>query len=118
MNKIREGNKGIAVYHCVEKYEGFSQAAQDIYNLVKMAKDQYPNKTIGVYLDVKGHKNKEGGFDDDMFELLTYFIMEMIMPYISELHQPLGDFSNPHPKNEVMKELKIVKEESYASQSN
>ena len=111
MNKIREGNKGVAVYHCVEKYEGFNQAAQDIYDLVKEAKSICPDKKITLYLDVKGHKNPSGGFDDDMFELLTYFVMEMIMPYISELYQPLGEFSNPNPKNEMMRELKIMKEE-------
>lgn len=108
---IKEDEKGIAIYHCIKKYEDFNRAANNLFNLVKEAKEKYPERKIGVYIDIEGHKTREGAFDEDMFELQSYFIMEQIYPYVSEIHEPLAEIKNNNPKNNIPKQLLIKKEE-------
>lgn len=108
---MEEKNKeGIAIYHCVKKHENFEKAAQDTFNLVKNASEYNQKQKRVIYLDIEGHKNSVGGFDNDMLKLQTNFIMSQIMPYISELYQPLGHVINKEQKDFVMKELKILEE--------
>lgn len=50
-----------------------------------------------------------GGFDKDMFELQRYFLMGFMMPYLAELHMPLGGFANKvYQQNDVPSDLNIV----------
>jgi len=43
-----------------------------------------------LYLDIDGHRNREGGFDADMLELQQHFILGFLMQFLSEVNMPLA----------------------------
>jgi len=63
------GQNKIVLYHRVMRRENFEKAATDIFNLLKSAQTKSPNVTRILYVDIDGHKNDQGGYDNDMFEL-------------------------------------------------
>ena len=65
------------------------------------------------FLDIEGHRNSEGGFDHEMFELLNEFLMGFLGPFIKEARTPLIHFINPQLQdNDLPDELRIVKASS------
>ncbi|WNS42284.1 hypothetical protein [Paenibacillus sp. MMS20-IR301] len=105
---MKEDNRGIAIYHVVKRKEGFEKSAEILFTLVKNAQEKYPNKNRMIYLDIEGHKNKDGGFDHDLFELQKEFILGFLMQFISEVSMPLGRFKNENQKNDVPDGLNIM----------
>lgn len=67
-NKVRYINNDIAIYHLVYQHEDFEVSARIIYNLLINSQKKYPGKKRYLYLDIEGHKNKMGGYDQDMLE--------------------------------------------------
>ncbi|MUT65955.1 hypothetical protein GOM71_08420 [Paenibacillus sp. NEAU-GSW1] len=59
-------------------------------------------------MDIEGHKNKDGGFDHDMFELQKDFILSFLMQFISEVSMPLGRYKNENQKNDIPIGINIV----------
>jgi hypothetical protein len=43
-----------------------------------------------LYLDIDGHRNRDGGFDSDMFELQQHFILGFLMQFLTEVNMPLA----------------------------
>lgn len=105
---MKEDNRGIAIYHVVKRKEGFEKSAETLFALVKNAQEKYPNKTRMIYMDIEGHKNKDGGFDHDMFELQKGFVLGFLMQFISEVSMPLGRYKNENQKNDVPDGLNIM----------
>lgn len=106
-NALRD--KKIAIYHAVLKNEDFVISAKTLYELVYWAQQKSPNQPRVLYLDIDGHRNSQGGFDHDMFELQRNFIMEFLMPYLAEVHMPLGSVANKKmQQNDMPEELKII----------
>lgn len=106
--------KGInAVYHRVMRRENFENAAQDLFKLLKSAQQNFPNKPRMLFVDIDGHRNEEGSFDQDMFELQTEFGMEFLLPFFKEVHFPLFSIKNPKEQsNDIPEELKIFNVEN------
>lgn len=101
-------NKKVAIYHVVFENENFAMAARMLYQLVYMAQQNNPNQPRVLYLDIEGHRNEQGGFDHDMFELQQDFILGFLMPYLSEVHLPLISAANEKmQENEIAEELGI-----------
>lgn len=96
-----------AVYHCVKKNDTFDKSAQDIYNLVVTTKNKQKNKEVHVYVDIDGHRNKNGGFTPDMFELQFDFLVQFLLKYVNSVTIPMGNFSNPQPLLEMPDALRI-----------
>ena len=67
------GQNKIVLYHRVMRRENFEKAATDIFNLLKSAQTKSPNVARILYVDIDGHKNDQGGYDNDMFELQKDF---------------------------------------------
>ena len=65
----------VALYHVVYAHEGFTEAANALFELVKRAQEQWPGKRRRLYLDIEGHRNSDGGFDADMLELQSEFLV-------------------------------------------
>ena len=65
----------IAIYHVVYQLERLKESAQALFNLVQQAQQQLPGKQRNLYLDIRGHRKDEGGFDADMVELRNEFLM-------------------------------------------
>lgn len=87
-------NKGIALYHVVFKNEKFEDAAQMILDIIRKAQKNHPNINRSLFLDIEGHKNIMGGFDNDMFELQQNFILGFLMPFLHKVYIPLGAVEN------------------------
>ena len=83
------GESKIGIYHRIMERENFEVAAKDIFMLIQNAQKNMPNKPRALYVDIDGHRNKAGGFDQDMFELQKEFGMTVLLPFVQEMHFPL-----------------------------
>lgn len=102
----------IVLYHRVMRRENFEKAANDLFDLLKSAQVKSPNTDRVLYVDIDGHKNSKGGFDDDMFELQKEFGIGFLGKYFKEIHFPLIEFKNPNPQcNDIPKRLEIFSSE-------
>lgn len=50
----------IAIYHRVYRRENFEVAAKDLLELVYATQEKAPDEPRALYLDIIGHRNKEG----------------------------------------------------------
>jgi hypothetical protein len=97
-----------AIYHRVYAHEGFDEAAQTLFKLVKMAQQEQPNKERVLFLDIDGHRNEQGGFDTDMVELQTQFLMGFLSRFLTEISCPLGTVKNTKvQENDIPEVLNI-----------
>ena len=92
--KHEESKPMAAIYHRVYAHESYEAACKSICRLIKTAIETQPGKPRHLFLDIDGHRNRAGGFDDDMFKLQTQFIIKEIMPYITRVFMPLGQYRN------------------------
>ena len=100
--------RDVALYHVVYAHETFNDAAQALFELVRKAEAQRPGKARRLFLDIEGHPNDKGGFDDDMFELQQNFVPQVLNRFVSEIHSPLCQMKNPDPQNNnIPAELRI-----------
>lgn len=109
-------DKKVAVYHRVMRHENFEKAAQDIIDLLQATQHSNPNAPRVLYVDIDDHKNSDGGFDQDMFELQKEFGMGFLLQFFTEIHFPLYDVENPDEQNnDIPEEFKIynVQNRSY-----
>lgn len=105
-------NKGIAIYHIVYENEDFENSAQILFDLIKQAQKNSPNQKRVLYLDIEGHRNKKGGFDNDMHELQRHFVLEFLMPYLNSAYMPLASVRNTKlQRNDIPDELLIFSED-------
>lgn len=105
--------KCTAIYHRVMRRENFEEAAKDIYRLLVNAQQDRPNMPRVLYLDIDGHRNVEGGFDNDMFELQKDFVLGFLLPYFTEVHLPLCSIKNKDRQiNDIPEQLKILNEKN------
>ena len=101
-------NKKVAIYHVVLENEDFARAAKMLYMTVYMAQQKNPNQPRVLYLDIDGHRNSQGGYDHDIFELPKDFVLGFLFPYLSEVHMPLISVVNDKlQQNEMPEELAI-----------
>ena len=102
----------VSLYHVVRSRENFETAAKALLDLVRAAIDRSPDEPRHLFLDIDGHRNSEGGFDHDMFELQQNFLIGWLMPFLSEATFPLGNVGNPKPlRNDLPEVLEITGED-------
>ena len=97
--------KKSAIYYSMEENHDFETAANILLNLIRDSQKDYPNKPRAVYLDIEGHRNEQGGFDTDTYELQTKFAMEFLLLYVSELHMPLISLSNTEEQINIIPDV-------------
>lgn len=106
-NKL--SGKALVIYHCVSAHEDFAAAAKTIWELIVAAQKTSPGTPRHLYLDIEGHKNQEGGFDDDMWELQRHFILGTSSRYLKRMYLPLVDVERKKAqRNDLPQQLKIV----------
>ncbi|SIO36381.1 hypothetical protein SAMN05444166_4113 [Singulisphaera sp. GP187] len=106
--RIEGGVGTVALYHNVYRNEGFEEAALTLFKLVQDAQVKSPNQRRTLFLDIEGHRNEQGGFDSDMFELQQEFLIGFLSQFLSEIHCPLVAITNPKgQKNEIPDRLDI-----------
>lgn len=103
-----EQEKNICLYHRIMRRENFETAAKDLFQMLLNAQKTYPDQARVLYLDIDGHRNSEGGFDDDMLELQKEFGMGFLLPYFTEIHFPLISVRNAKAqRNDIPEGLEI-----------
>ena len=99
----------VALYHDMLVSENFERCAVRLFSILQTAQEQHPNKKRILYLDVQGHRNSAGGFDQDALEITQDFVMGSLMPYLSEAVTPFFHLKNPKPqRNDIPPELIVV----------
>jgi hypothetical protein len=109
--KIDAGDQFIALYHVVYRHETFEDAATMLFKLVQGAQKTYPNKRRVLYLDIEGHRNSQGGFDSDMFELQQDFLIGCLGRFLSEFHCPLINARNPKEQDNDIPPFLVIQAE-------
>ena len=88
--------------------QNISKIKRQLFDLLKLSQIKSPNVDRVLYVDIDGHKNTEGGYDNDMYELQKEFGISFLGKFFSEVYFPLIHFINPNPQcNNVPKKLEI-----------
>ena len=107
---MRDPADAIAIVHRAHAHEDFNRTAQILLVLLNKAQSQHPGKKRCLYLEIDGHRNSAGGFDNDMFELQSKFMGEFLIQFLTRAESPLGAFQNPNPQNnEIPESLNLIK---------
>ena len=117
--KLHGDHRSVALYHVVYRQEGFEQAAQTLFTLVRDAQARFPDRRRMLFLDIEGHRTEEGGFDADMRELQTDFLIGFLGQYVCEIHCPLARAANPKGQdNEIPDNLHIRPQAEHGRRAN
>jgi hypothetical protein len=85
----------VALYHIVEEDDDFETAAQDLFALLKEAQDRFPGWPRVLYLDIDGHLDEKGRFEEDMVELQQEFLIAAMGKFFTALALPIVAVVNP-----------------------
>ena len=99
--KIDSEDDAVVIYDVVYEDEGFAESAQNLFRLLQNAQRLSPGKKRKLYLDIEGHRAKEGGYDNDVLELQRRVLLGLLRPYLSEIRSPLGHTANPMQRNDL-----------------
>ena len=99
----------VSLYHVVAEDDGFEQAAQDVVALLREAEERFPGWPRVLYLDIVGHVDEKGRFEDDFVEFQQEFLFSVVAPFVTALETPLTrGLVNPEPqRNDVPDRLRI-----------
>jgi hypothetical protein len=104
-----------ALYHRVYSHERFEQAAQALFKLVQEAQRLQPDKPRLLFLDIDGHRNEAGGFDTDMVELQTHFLVGFLARFLTKFSCPLASAKNRNTQdNDVPETLNIQSQSGFS----
>jgi hypothetical protein len=99
----------VVIYHVVFEHENFATAAPQIYKLVAQTQVQFPNRRRILYVDIDGHRDENGAWDHDMWELQRYFLLGFLMPFLNEVHMPLiAVQNNKFQRNDLFEKMEIL----------
>ena len=107
---MNQAARPIAIAHRVLAHEDFDQTAQILLQLLTKAQREFPGAKRSLVLEIDGHRNSNGGFDDDMLELLSNFMQEFLLQFLTRVVTPLAEIRNPNPQNHAIpEELHLVR---------
>lgn len=109
-SRMADDDRAIALYHVVYENEEFDEAARALFKLVEMAQRRFSGRERKLFLDIEGHRDNQGAFDAEMVELQTDFLVGVLGPYLSEIHAPLFQATNPNPQRNDLPPALIIKE--------
>lgn len=102
-------NKDDIVLKCkISKNENFEQAATKIYNLIYNTQKRFPELNRTLIIEIEGHRNSQGGYDKDMFELQYEFLTKAMFQFIHILHIPLISIENKNPQQDLQSERLLI----------
>lgn len=102
-------DNSVSIYYVVNAQETFEAAALSVFNLLREAQDRYPGWSRVLYLDIEGHVDQQGNFEDDFVEFQQELLFSTVAPFLCAFETPLtGGLINPDPqRNDVPDELVI-----------
>ena len=111
-SKIDTNDRYAALYHVVYAHEGFEETAQTLFKLIQRAQQLQLGRKRVLFLDIEGHRNHDGGFDADMLELQTEFLLGFLGRFFSEMRLPLAHLRNPGEQDNEIPETLIIQSRS------
>lgn len=114
--KISE--KGIAIYHEMKATEDFEETAERLFTMVRDAAHRFPGAPRKLLLDIEGHRNGLGAFDDDAYELQRHFVLGFLMPFLSGVSIPLLQATNNQPQRDDVPHRLDIFDESMRDEVN
>lgn len=102
-------DNSVSLYHVVGAEDSFEMAVQDLFGLLREAQERFPDWPRAFYVDITGHIDELGRFDEDFVELQQEFFFSTIAPFVAALELPLtGPLANPQPqRNDIPDQLLI-----------
>ncbi|MES9602166.1 HNH endonuclease signature motif containing protein [Actinomadura sp. NPDC000929] len=98
----------IQLYHDMAVYENFERCAQRIFTILRDSQQASPGAERTLLLRIQGHRNNEGGYDHDAYEILCHFLPEFIFPYLTAAITPFGELQNKNAqRNDIPNRLYI-----------
>ena len=85
---------GLAICHTVGACDSIEVAARAILGRLRDAAATTPQMKRHLYLDIAGHRDGSGSFDDDMVGLQRKVLADDLMPFLTKAHMPLGTIAN------------------------
>jgi hypothetical protein len=85
--------KHVAIYHAVLEGESCQKARQDLTDMVRDAEAKNPGKPRALFLDIDGHRNSAGGWDNEAEEL-QYWVLDRLLPFLTEATVPMVKVEN------------------------
>lgn len=74
-------------------HDSVDVAKDGLRNTVRDAEQDYPGFHRHLRLGIEGHRTVAGEFDDDVRELWRFIVVEL-MPYLTSMRTPWGNFDN------------------------
>ncbi|MET7377987.1 HNH endonuclease signature motif containing protein [Streptomyces sp. NPDC005526] len=100
--------KSLLLYHDMAVYENFERCTQRVLELLQKAQLSNPGAPRRLLFRVQGHRHSEGGYDHDSWEMIRYFLPNVILPYLTELSTPVYEARNPgRQSNLIPDELRL-----------
>lgn len=100
--------KKIMLYHDMAVYENFERCAQRIFAILRNSQREYPDAERTLLFRVQGHRNDEGGYDHDAWEIIRHFIPEYIFPFLTAMINPFGEIRNNKKQRNDMPDLLVI----------
>lgn len=106
----------VALYHVVFENEGFEESAQILFKMIERTQKLYPGRPRHLFLDIEGHRNENGSFDEDMFELQRHFVLGYLGQFLSELFMPLLHVKMKTQSNDIPSKILVAEDKATAVQ--
>lgn len=101
----------VSLYHVVGEEDGFERAAHDLFALVQEAQERFPGWPRLLFLDIRGHLDTLGRFEDAFVELQQEFMFGFLGPFLTAVDLPLVSALNPEPQRNDLPDKIVVAEE-------
>ena len=100
----------VSIYHVVAPQDDFVKAAQDVFEWVKRAQQDFPDWPRVFYVDIAGHEGEQAGFDADFYEFQQEFFFSTLAPFLTGFELPLtGALINPEEQRNDLPDALVVR---------
>lgn len=106
--KVPVDSNNIVITYRVKENENFETAASKIYKSIYRIQEQNPDKERTLIVEIEGHRNDQGGYDNDMFELQYEFLLKNMMQYLHALHIPLASLTNNKKQKDLPSDCLVI----------
>jgi hypothetical protein len=94
-------NKPIAIYYEMRRQDEFEATAGRLWSMVRTAARDHPGAPRVLYMDMEGHKDFRGEYDDDAMKL-GHFVRTALGPFLTKT--PWGRADETAPQSEDLPE--------------
>ncbi len=103
-------DNSVSIYYVVSVDESFEEAAFALFDLVREAQGRYPGWSRVLYLDIDGHIDAKGNFEDDFVEFQQELLFSTLAPFLCAFETPLtGGLINPDPQRDDLPDGLVIR---------